>query len=501
MLPAGVPSVQVELDAANIITKIPESIFGNNANSWMSDIVSQQKLLGYINSLQSHIIRFPGGSISDMYFWNQPEGVLPADVPDQLIDASGNKIKVNYWQGKNNASWTISVDKYYQMLQQTGNSGMITVNYGYARYGTSGDPVAAAAHMAADWVRYDQGRTKYWEVGNEDNGTWEAGYRIDLSKNKDGQPEIITGDIYGKHFNVFADSMKKAAQEVRATIFIGAQLLELQPQSWQTSTDQGWNATVIARVGNKADFYINHSYYTPYQQNSSASVILNSAISNTAAMINWYHSSLGSAVRPLALTEWNINAEGSMQKVSFISGMHATLLLGELLKNKYGMAGRWDLANAWENGNDHGLFNNGDEPGAAQWNPRPTFYYLYYFRKMAGDRLVNATVSGSSEINAYATTFSSGEKSIILINRGTTSQVVGITVKNAKAPNHFYWYTLTGGTDNGEFSRKVFVNNIGPSGISGGPDNYTMLNAYGASAQSGIKVALPGRSVIYMVIN
>ena len=56
---------------------------------------------------------------------------------------------------------------------------------------------ATAAHLAADWVRYDNGRTKYWEIGNEDNGTWEAGYRIDLHNNHDGQPQIITGDLYG----------------------------------------------------------------------------------------------------------------------------------------------------------------------------------------------------------------------------------------------------------------------------------------------------------------
>jgi hypothetical protein len=53
------------------------------------------------------------------------------------------------------------------MLQQTNNKGMITVNYGYARYGTGTNPAAKAAHLAADWVRYDNGRTKYWEIGNE----------------------------------------------------------------------------------------------------------------------------------------------------------------------------------------------------------------------------------------------------------------------------------------------------------------------------------------------
>ncbi|HEU5365703.1 MAG TPA: alpha-L-arabinofuranosidase, partial [Hanamia sp.] len=66
----------------------------------------------------------------------------------------------------------------------------------------------------------------------------------------------------------------------------------------------------------------------------------------------------------------------------------------------------------------------------------------------------------------------------------------------------FYFYTLTGGTDNGEFSRKVFVNGNGPDGISGGPSSsYTTLKAYSAETKNGIKVALPARSIVYLVID
>lgn len=65
--------------------------------------------------------------------------------------------------------------------------------------------VASAAHMAADWVRFDNGRTKYWEIGNENFGDWEAGYRINTANNHDGQPEFATGLLYGQHLKVFAD--------------------------------------------------------------------------------------------------------------------------------------------------------------------------------------------------------------------------------------------------------------------------------------------------------
>ena len=220
-IPTANPTVTVSVDASKIITKIPTTVFGQNANSWMTQIVSENTLMNHLKNLQPGIIRFPGGSISDVYFWNQTSAA-PSDAPATLLDANGNAISNPYWYGKRNDSWTISVDNYYQLLQQSGSTGIITVNYGYARYGMSAGPVAAAAHLAADWVRYDNGRTKYWEIGNECNGVWEAGYRMDTAANQDGQPEIITGALYGQHFKVFADSMKKAAQEIGKTIYIGA---------------------------------------------------------------------------------------------------------------------------------------------------------------------------------------------------------------------------------------------------------------------------------------
>jgi hypothetical protein len=496
-------TVTVNIDAGTIITKVPGNISGQNANMWMTQMVTEPLLMTYLTTLRPPLIRLPGGSLSDMYFWNAPNGTPPADAPSTLKDANGTDVDADYWYGTNSDNWTITVDNFYNVLQQTGSQGMITVNYGYARYGTGADPVAAAAHMAADWVRNDNGRTKYWEVGNEDNGTWEAGYRIDVSKNKDGQPEIITGDLYGRHFNVFADSMRAAAAENGKTIFIGAQLLEKEPESWQTNTDKTWNSGVLGQVNSSADFYIIHSYYTPYQTNANADVILNTAVDNTKAMMSYLQSTFtkyGATPKPVALTEYNITSEGSMQQVSFVSGMHAVIVMGEVLQNKYGMASRWDLANGWSNGNDMGLFNNGDEPGVVKWNARPAFYYMYYFQKMIGDRSLKSSLSGSNDIFSFAYSFSSGEKAVILVNKGTAAQNVTIT-SNATVGKRFYYYRLTGGTDNGEFSRKVFVNGKGPDIISGGPSSYATLKAYSSETKNGIKVALLPRSVVYVVID
>jgi hypothetical protein len=505
--PSVSPTSFVTIDASTIVTKVAPSIYSHNANSWMGDMINDASLMNYITNLKPNIIRFPGGSISDVYFWNaDPANAptsTPADAPAQLVDANGTASAAGYWGGKNNSGWTISLDKYYSMLQQTGNQGMITVNYGYARYGTGTNPVARAAHLAADWVRYDNGRTKYWEIGNECNGTWEAGYRINTANNKDGQPAIITGALYGQHVKVFIDSMKKAATEIGKTIYIGSYILEAQPAAWQTATDQSWNTGVLPLVNNATDFYIIHSYYTAYQTNATASEILNTATVNTVNMATFYQNGMtvsGNTTKPIALTEYNITSQGSKQQVSFINGMHATILLGEAISSKYALTARWDLANGYSGGNDHGLFNAGDEVGVAKWNPRPAFYYMYYFQKFMGDRMLKSSVLGG--VLAYASSFTSGEKGVILVNTSTAAETVNIVLQNATAGTRFYWYTLTGGSDNGEFSSKVYVNGNGPTEPTGGPSaTYTSIQASSALTSGGINVAMPARSVVYLVMD
>ena len=501
--PTVTPTATITVDAGTVINKVSKYLFGNNCNPYMTQMVTESVLINHIKNLSPNIIRMPGGNISSVYLWNANPGVKPADAPDSLLDANGNKIDAGYWYGNNTASWTLSLNNYYNMLQQTGSTGIITVNYSYARYSTATDPVAAAAHLAADWVRYDNGRTKYWEVGNESNGTWQAGYRIDVSKNKDGQPAIITGDLYGRHFKVFADSMKKAAQQIGKTIYIGAQLLEKAPESWQTPTDQTWNQGVLTQAATAADFYIVHSYYTPYNTNSNAADILATGTSVTNAMMQYLTQNIqanGASLKPIALTEYNIFAVGSKQMVSHINGMHAVLVLGELMKNKYGMASRWDLSNAWENGNDHGTFSAGDEPGVSKWTPRPSFYHQYYFQKYFGDQMISSTVSGSTDVVAYASTFSSAQAGIVIVNKGTAAQTVKVNFQNFTPGTRYYWYTLTGDTDNGEFSRKVLVNGTGTSGVAGGPDNYADLKPNSAVANNDVRITAPPRSVSFVLV-
>ena len=265
-------TVSVRINFNDTITKISRYVFGDNANLWTGAMSDDKVLMKHIADRNMGVLRGPGGSISDVFFWNRNVNERPVDVPSTLV---GQTSADWLWYGDRPYSgdnWTMDVDSLYRILEHVKATGMMTVNYGYARYGTGANPVANAAHMAADWVRYDKGRSKFWEIGNEVFGSWEAGYRIDRALNKDGQPEFINGTLYGQHCLVFIDSMKAAAQKTGVEIKIGVVMLD----SYSASTST-WNKDVAVQAGDKADFYVVHSYFTPYNQNSDVATILNSS--------------------------------------------------------------------------------------------------------------------------------------------------------------------------------------------------------------------------------
>ena len=492
----------LRIDPDHIITQIPPATFGQNANTWMGTMISQPVFMGHLMNLHPHVLRWPAGSGSDAYFWNAGPGSMPQDIPAELPNASGIKKKQQWFYGRPKPFSSASQDDYYNLLKATGDEGLITVNYGYARYGTGPNPVETAAHLAADWVRYDHGRTHYWEIGNENYGFWEAGYRIDTTTNRDGQPMLLTGSLYGQHFRIFADSMRSAAKETGATIYIGAVMHEVQSLPRDLPLTRDWNAGMIRAVGDQADFYVVHNYFTPYNANTNAADILHDAEKVPGDMMEYVLKCLrenGGAIKPVAMDEWNMFASGSKQMVSNVSGLFSVLVMGETIRNRYGLAARWDLSNGWAGGNDHGLFSSGDEPGVKRWSPRPSFYYLYYMQRMLGDRLVGSELTGDTALRAYATTFSSGEIGAVVVNTSTAPSSVAVDIRHFSR-GRYYWFSLQGGEDNGEFSRKVAVNGDTTTAPAGGPAGYWKLPAFGADAKGGVKVMVPARGAVFVVV-
>jgi hypothetical protein len=488
-------SVTVSING-DTLGKISKYVFGNAIAAW-AGAHDNPTLIEGIEFLAPTLIRFPGGSWSNGYFWNG----LPFDLPDSIYDGttynSTTKTakKGKFWGQTGKGGWQTTTDQYYALRENTNVAeGLITINYGYARYGTSDDPVAQAAHLAADWVRYDDGRTKFWEIGNENGGPWEYGWMIDATINKDGQPQIITGALYGKHFKVFVDSMKSAAEEIGATIYIGGQVVMDGPTSWNF-VDRTWNEEFFKEVGDCADFYVIHNYFS---SSTSAKVVLNHAVTEPKRDIDFIKQDIlnkKAYLKPVTLTEYNIGM-GSVFASSYIEGMQAVILIGEMIKNNFGLGARWLLASG-----EGTMFYAGSDPNYLN-HPHADFYFLTFLQKFYGDHAI-FTASSNKDILCYASKFASGETGVVIVNKGTTEQVIGIDMKSIGVGQNYYIYSFAGGTDNGEFSKNVYINGNGPSSSThwGPYDEISDIKAHSYPIENEIKFTSPARSVQMIMID
>ncbi len=492
-------TVIITINTADTLGKISKYIFGNALAAWLGNDVNNPVLLGHLQKLAPTLIRYPGGSWADIFFWSENPGDLPNFIPDGANN--GQRIPLNAQFGTR--SWPTTLDNYYLMREQVhATQGLITINYGYARYGLSEKPAVQAAHYAADWVRLDGGRTKFWEIGNENAGPWEAGWQIDTTTNKDGQPEIITGALYGKHFKIIADSMRAAAAELGATIYIGGQVLHFDgTNSWNVA-DRKWNEGFFKEVGEAADFYVMHNYFG----NSTNSIknqvdLARNEIVKNITFIRQDIANRQAASRPIAVTEWNLDVRSdadNLKRTSIANGMQAVVLFCEMMKNNFGMSSRWLIAN-WES---DGMFYRGNNSQIPVWNPRPDFFYVYYLQKFVGDHMVHASVTANTDVLAYASTFHSGHAAVVVVNKGTADRIVRLAPGAFGVGERFYIYSLTDGGDNSAFPQAVYVSDEGPtSGLTWGPiESLEQIPAYAYQVGNEIKFVSPARSVQFVLI-
>jgi hypothetical protein len=289
--------------------------------------------------------------------------------------------------------------------------------------------------------------------------------------------------------------MQHAAAQIGKQIFIGLVMCDNGNCGFAN-----WNQKVAQIAGSKADFFVAHSYFTPYNQNSTVETILNS-YKEVEKLKNYIYSEVDKVSKPhlpIALTEYNIFAIGSKQAVSHCNGMHAVLVTGEAIKHELGAALRWDLANGWSNGDDMGMYSYGNEPGVTQYAPRPAFYHLYFMRKFTGDVLLNSELTGDPDIKIYPTGFASGQMAVSIVNTSKSLSTIRLNIKDFKFGNRYFYYTLTGNND--DFSRKTWVNGAGTNLEAGGPLNYKDIKAFSDTIGTEIKIDLPPLSSTFVLV-
>ena len=397
-----------------------------------------------IKGLNSFTFRYPGGNGSNQFFW---DGNIPASILNDsqisinnLIDGSG---------------WRISPDDFVQILDSVNGTGIIAVNASYARYGSSSNPIQTAASYAASFVRHMNqtlnANIKYWEVGNENYGPWQAGYIVN--------GDTINGTKYGDIFNVFVDSMKAADPSIK----IGAVLFP------HDGVYNDWSKDVLQKVQNTADFLIIHDYFRkPNPNNVTYQEMLNSIsevqqnVYNVNNMVTSY-TNKPSGYYPIAMTEFNSKTG---ERISMANAIFISQVLCEQIKNNIGMSLLWSFQNGLDShGGDHGMTSRNST--VVQNNtPRPVYYVYYYISKFLGDKLV-WSYSSDPEINCYISTFSSGEIGMVIVNTSSNSKTIEFSSTSSFTKDNFYWYEMNALN---ETDKNIYVNDLTTINQEGGPD-------------------------------
>lgn len=440
----------------------------------------------HTKNVDAKVLRYPGGTAAMTFFWDRTEVDGPPGDVDTYIRSG--EVANNFRLGMSGGDF-FSVDNYYNFLDSVPSmTGIIVVNYGYARYGRSENPVQQAAHYAAEWVRYDNGRTRFWEIGNELSGRWTPGHTIDIDKNKDGQPEIITGRLYAEHFRIFADSMKSAAAESGHEIYLGGVL---------SHSESTWNREFLENASDEADFVIEHEYYGEqgvtdplYAVNSS------DALAGHAANAFQDISAYAGHPIPLVMTEWNTKDEEQNDRC--IYGMSNMRGISNIIQSGMQLACRHTLIHS----NQRGLINNAQvyDPELGHWQPRSSFFYFYYMSKVLGDTWHGTGTEVPETIDVMTTSFRSGEAGLIFLNKSGESRIVALNMKHYRAAGKYYSYSLV--PDGGNpFSEKVTVNgSTNEFYPAGGPFNYEALPARSFETDGFVKVELPPYSANYILV-
>ncbi len=394
--------VNVAVDAGQLVRTVDSRHFGTNAATW-DTMFNTGTTVSLLSEMGNQALRFPGGFLSDDYHW--------------LTNTSGT----NAWQ------WGTSFDSFAQVAAATQAQVFITVNYG------SGTP-----EEAADWVRYSNVTkgygVKYWEVGNENFGTWET----------DTQPRPHDPYTYAYRFKDYYEQMKA----VDPTIKVGA-VVATGEDSYANYTDHpalnprtgqshnGWTPVMLATLktlGVTPDFVVHHRYAQAPGGESDAILLQASGswAGDAADLRQQLTDYLGPSSAGVELTCTEVNsvyAAPGKQTTSLVNGLFLADSVARAMQTEFNAVLWWHLRSGQETGNNvdpalYGWRPYGDYGVVASVDPvpasgrYPTFYVAKLLQKFArgGDSLVRAT-SSYAGLAAYAARRADGSLTLLVINK------------------------------------------------------------------------------------
>ena len=420
-------STQVVVDVSQTLRSVDARSSGVNSAIWEYGFDSPDTL-SLLTEMGCRTLRFPGGSFSDEYHWAS-----------------------NYIEGSSFEAWPTAFTNFMDIATNLGANVFITVNYG-----------TGTTNEAADWVNFannlNQCGFKYWEVGNECYGTWEADHNTNAP--------YLPNDpwTYAMRFRDYYNAMKAVDPTIKVGIVAvpgeDTYVNNLSHSAYNPrtgTTHYGWTPVLLstlAGLGVTPDFMVHHFY--PEYQVDSDSRLLQAATNwagdaaNLRQQISDYFGPGGTNIE-LLCTENNADS-GSQgrQSTSLVNGLYIADSLSQIMKTEFDSWLWWIFENGQDTSGDfdpalYGWRTYGDFGLVLNASTRyPTFYAMklmqYYARP--GDTILNAT-SGDPLLAVYAAKKSGGALSLLVINKDPTNTLTRqITLAgfmpNAVATVRFY---------------------------------------------------------------
>ncbi|HEY3757195.1 MAG TPA: hypothetical protein VGL42_13675 [Opitutaceae bacterium] len=424
-------TVNVSVDAGNIVRPVDDRQFSINAAAWDSYLTpgNQATTAALVAPLAIRALRYPGGSPSDGYHWatntNETGSYIAPGLDYNAFLSFANSLPAQV---------------------------MITTNYG------SGTPQEAAAWVEDANVTHHYG-IKYWEVGNEIYGTWE----YDHTATPHDPVE------YANRFAQYYQAMKANDPTIRigAVVITGLPIPEESYASSHTvvnpvtqASHTGWTPVMLSTLkslGVTPDFVVYHRYEEETGKEDDASLLQDAQgwigdATSLRMMLTDYLGGAGAGVEILA-TENNSNGEtAGKQMVSIVNGLYMADSFCTLMQTEINSLFWWDLRNEQETDGNlsaqlYGWRQYGD---SGIMSGATTFYPTYYVYKLmshfarGGDAVVKAA-SSSNLLSAYAAKRGDGSLSVLVINKSptaTTSATIALSNFTPAATATVYSYGL-----------------------------------------------------------
>jgi len=188
--------VVINIDANDISHTVHPMIQGQGLVYSMEadDIYADGSMAQLYKDIGAGFLRWPGGTVSTMYHWNDLTGVGWVDQWNPSYNTSSNQSPSQY----------MDLDEYIILSNAAGTKPMLGINLSS---GMEWDRQAEALQEAIDMIEYCQTQNfdvKYFYLDNE---TYHSGNGYNKDKDNDG--EHWTPQSYAQQINIYAAEIKK----------------------------------------------------------------------------------------------------------------------------------------------------------------------------------------------------------------------------------------------------------------------------------------------------